>query len=260
MVFQQQLGNGEVRNGAIASGCGFSFGYKVGKVAVLAIDMRSERTSERVLSQEHWGEVYKWLDGLQNLDHLLIMSSIPVVYPGFDTLEQLLGAMPGYQNLEDDLRDHWNSRPHKGERVRLIHRLFKFVEDRKIRPTLISGDVHVAAVGVIENSRLNDEHPVVINQLISSGIVHPSPNAVVLFCLKHIFDSSDEVDRGIIARITDFPGDAAKFIGHRNFLSLEPDSVGRIWANWIVEDEPHPYTKVIHPLNWEEQLVVAPVA
>lgn len=253
MVFQQQLSNGEVRNGAIASSCGFSFGYKVGKVAILAMDMRSERTGERVLSPEHWGEVYRWLDELDSIDHLIVMSSIPVVYPGFDTLEQLLGAMPGYQDLEDDLRDHWNSRPHKGERIRLIHRLFKFTEERQIRPTIISGDVHVAAVGVLENSRLSVERPLVINQLISSGIVHPSPNAVILFCLKHIFDSSDEVDRGIVARITEFPGNTAKFVGHRNFLSLEPDPEGRIWANWIVEGEHYPYTKVIHPLNWEEK-------
>ena len=134
--------------------------------------------------------------------------------------------------------------------------MFKFVQERKIRPTIISGDVHVAAAGVLENSRLNVQRPVVINQLISSGIVHPSPNAVILFCLKHLFDHSDEVDRGIIARITEFPGNSAKFVGHRNFLSLEPDSEGRLWANWIVEGEEHPYTKVIHPLNWDAPLVV----
>src|SRR3546814_8511938 len=83
------------------------------------------------------------MDGLKNIDHLVIMSSIPVVYPGFETLERILGWWPGQNELEDDLADHWNSRPHKGERVRLIHRLLRLTQTETVRPTLISGDVHV---------------------------------------------------------------------------------------------------------------------
>ena len=251
-VFQQQVGSGDApRMGAIAPLYGFSFGYVVGKIAILALDMRNERSNDQVLSLDHWGEIYRWLDSLENLDHLLLMSSIPVVYPGFDTFERVLGIIPKHQDLEDDLRDHWNSRRHKGERIRLIHRLFSFAENRNIRPTIISGDVHVAAVGVIENSRLNSAGPpLVINQLISSAIVHPGPGQVFLFALNNVFDSSDEIDRGIVARLMEFPGNTAKFVGNRNFLSLEPDASRRIWANWFAEGEENdPYTKVIHALE-----------
>ncbi len=248
-VFQQHLAVGEVRPGAIAPDHGFTCGHTVGKIAILALDMRSERTNERVLSLQHWNLVYEWIDGLKDLDHLIVLSSIPVVYPGFDTLERLLGAIPGHQDLEDDLRDHWNSNPHKDERLRLIHRLLQSASATHIRPAIISGDVHVAAVGVIENERDPARPPVVINQLISSAIVHPGPNAVVLFCLKYLFDSVDEVDRGIMARMTEFPGNKTKFIGKRNFLSLEPDDKRRIWANWIIEGEDHLITKVIHAID-----------
>jgi hypothetical protein len=73
---------------------------------------------------------------------------------------------------------------------------------------------------------------------------------VFVFGLNHVFDSSDEIDRGIVARMMEFPGNTAKFIGNRNFLSLEPDASRRIWANWIVEgEEEDPYTKVIHPVQ-----------
>jgi hypothetical protein len=266
-VFQQHLKDGERRPGTIGNASAswwqqtlhqdarqgaFSFGYTVGKVTILAVDMRSQRTSQtQVVRQEHWDEIYSWIDALksESVTHLIVMSSIPVVYPGFDTLETLLGIFPGHQDLEDDLRDHWDSQPHKGERLRMIHNLLK-VPKSNIRATLISGDVHVAALGVIESVR--EQTPAstekIINQLISSGIVHPGPGAVVLFALQHLFDSADEIDRGIVGRMIQFPGNQAKFLGGRNYLSLEPDKDERIWCNWLVEKQRFPFTKVIHPI------------
>ncbi len=237
--------NQETRRGA------FSFGYIIGKIAILAIDMRSQRTSEaQVIRQEHWDEIYTWVDGLEKRDdigHLVVMSSIPVVYPSFDTVENLLGIFPGHQDLEDDLRDHWNSRPHQLERVRMVHRLFRVA--KKIRTTILSGDVHLAALGVVQS--LRDEsggNEMVINQLISSAIVHPGPGAIVLFALQHLFDRDEEIDRGIVGRMIQFPGSQTKFLGGRNYLSLEPDVEQRIWCNWLVEGERFAFTKVIHPL------------
>ncbi|HEY6817694.1 MAG TPA: alkaline phosphatase D family protein [Croceibacterium sp.] len=252
-TFQQHLAPGEAAPGSISPQHGFSFGHVVGGVAILAIDMRSERRHNRVLSGDHWDALYTWLDSLEGIEHLLIMSSIPVVYPGFDTLERILGALPGQQELDDDLRDHWNSRPHKGERLRLIHRLLRLNEERSIRPTLISGDVHVAALGYIESSR--SAAGAAINQLISSGIVHPGPPGAVVFALRRIFDNSDEIDRGIVARMVDFPGTQVRFIGKRNYLTIEPDPQPRycrLWVNWWIEGETDPYTKVVHPLERRE--------
>ncbi|HEX8381804.1 MAG TPA: alkaline phosphatase D family protein [Sphingomonas sp.] len=251
-VFQQHLADGEFHASSIAADFGYSRGHIVGPLAILALDMRSERTDRQVLSPPHWNDVFGWLDKVGDAKHLMVMSSIPVVYPGFDTLERLLGALPGHQDLEDDLRDHWNSRPHKGERLRLIHRLLQLSQDEEVRSTILSGDVHVAALGVIESSRGQRGHGAVINQMISSGVVHPGPGGVVLFALRHLFDSTDEIDRGIAARMVDFPGTQDRFIGRRNYLSLEPDEDGRldrIWANWFVENEREPYTKVIHALR-----------
>lgn len=250
-TFQQHLKADETHPAAVAPEHGFTMGHVVGGVALVALDMRSQRTEKQVLSLEHWNAVYDWLDTERvGLHHLLLMSSIPVVYPGFDSLERLLGAVPGRQGLEDDLRDHWNSRPHKGERLRLVHRLLRLAEAERLRVTLVSGDVHVAALGLIESARGTRDECSVINQLISSGVVHPSPPAIVLFALRHLFDSTDELDRGIVARMCEFPGTQSRFVGGRNFLSLEPDDhagPGRIWANWFVEDDPDPFVKVIHP-------------
>lgn len=236
----------------------FSFGYIVGSVAILALDMRSQRTADtQVIGAKHWDDIYDWMKALDaaNISHLLVMSSIPVVYPGFDTLETLLGFVPGHQDLEDDLRDHWSSRPHKDERTRLVHKLLDFPK-AGIRVTLLSGDVHVAALGIIKSNRAQDkgDGEAVINQLISSGIVHPGPGAVVVFTLQHLFDSSDAIDRDIFGSMIQFPGSQARFIGSRNYLSIEPDQAQppvkrpRLWCNWLVEDEKFPYTKVVHPI------------
>lgn len=252
-TFQQQLKDSEKPARMLAPDHGFSFRHVIGRLAIVALDMRSERSADRILTQAHWDAIYQWLDELTDIDHLLILSSIPVVYPGFETLERVLGWLPGHQELEDDLRDHWNSRPHKGERLRLVHRLFRLTESAIARPTLISGDVHVAALGYVESDRSGATGGAVINQIISSAIVHPGPPAAVVFALRHLFDNSDEIDRGIVGRMVDFPGTQVRFIGKRNFMTLEPDARMkenfRLWVNWWFEGEAHPYTKVIHPLE-----------
>lgn len=72
---------------------------------------------------------------------------------------------------------------------------------------------------------------------------------MALFYLEHVGDRSETVDRGITAAMYPFPGTSHRYIGARNYLSLEPDFPGageRLWANWWVEGETQPCTKAIH--------------
>jgi len=224
--------------------------YRMGGVGIVVLDMRSQRTQTRVIGDAAWNDVFAWVDRQKDLKHLLVMSSIPVVHPDFGLLESLLGVLPGQQELEDDLRDHWRSRPHKEERLRLIHRLLAFSQKQKTRVTLLSGDVHVGAVGVVESQRSGGpENASVINQLTASAIVHPAPDGMVLYFLEMQSGRVEDVDRGITARMLKFPGTTNAFIGARNWLALEPDPEQRLWANWHVEGEATPYTKVIHPVQ-----------
>ena len=248
-------------------------GYRMGAAGLLALDMRSERSprsgdvtsgggvlhAEQVMSENSWRAVYQWLDAQEaagDLKHLFVMSSIPVVHPSFEVLEKMLGIFPGQQSLEDDLRDHWTSPPHKAERLRLVHRLMA-ASAKGIRITLLSGDVHVAAVGVIESDRSSaSANGRVINQLTSSGIVHPPPPGVALLFLEQACQRVDTIDRGITGTMHEFPTTNHRMIGARNFLTLQPDGINpnglgqeRYWANWWAEGEPHPYTKVIHPVG-----------
>jgi hypothetical protein len=150
--------------------------------------------------------------------------------------------------------DHWNSPLHKQERVRLVRRLLAVSEQKKIRATILSGDVHIGAIGVIESSRNASEGMnSVVDQLISSGVVHPGPGGLVLFAIQHLFDADDPIDTRITGRMTNFPGSQARFLGARNYLSIEPDPSDkanpRLWCSWVAEGEEFVFTKVIHALT-----------
>lgn len=246
-VFQQHL---PAKSKGHPEGFGgtFSRALTIGTTAILALDLRSERTERQVMSPDHAQAVFNWMRSLQQgkIRHLWVMSSIPVVYPSFSLLEELMTFYPGQQELEDDLRDHWNNVAHAQERVRLVHQLIA-VSQNGIRPTILSGDVHVAALGQVESTR-DPAKVIVINQLIASAVVHPPPPAMVVFGLGLLFQKSMEIDTRIEAKMTPFPGTRNRLIARRNYLVLEPDEQGRVWANWIAEGEQSVYTKVIHPL------------
>lgn len=84
-----------------------------------------------------------------------------------------------------------------------------------------------------------------IHQLISSGIAHPPPPALALCFLKNTGDKIEQVDTGITAQMTEFPGGNVRFINARNWLSLTVDEKDRVWAEWFAEGDSAPYTKVV---------------
>lgn len=222
---------------------------RFGDSAILVLDIRSERTQTQILSQPTWDAVLRAVDAARGLKHLLVMSSIPVLHPDMSFLERGLGLLPGNQGIEDDLNDQWLSYNHKTERLRLIHRLLDFAGANGTRVTIVSGDVHVAALGAIESSRrrLRDTNAGAITQLTSSAIVHPPPPRVVRFFLEQVGAVVQEIDRDITGRMLQFPATSYRFVAERNWMSLEFDESDRIWVNWRIEGARQPLTKVIHP-------------
>jgi hypothetical protein len=244
-VFQQQIASGEARPGAIAPHEGFSYGHVAGPLAVLAMDLRSQRSDQQIMTPEHWTKISAWIAELRGVAHLLVMSSIPVVYPNFRMLEVLLGIIPGHQELEHDLRDHWHSTHHEDERAQLLAKLLNLVRWAGIRPTLISGDVHVGALGVIED----DTKTPLIYQLISSGIVNANPPGIVQFALRRLFRiSHNRAVPDADTRMIEFPGTDEILVGNRNFLTLMPNG-DAIHARWVVEDDARDYLQVIAALR-----------
>lgn len=240
--------------------------YRIGPAGLLVLDMRSERRpgpdggrpgmdlrSGQVIGAESWRAIYAWLDANagSGMRHLFVMASIPVMHPSFETLRRLLGVFLGQQELEDDLRDHWTSPAHRAERLRLIHRLLG-ASAAGTRVTVLSGDVHVAATGIIEATTASASGRAgLIEQLTSSGVEHPPPAGVSLPFLEQAGLEVEAIDPGITGRMAAFPGTQRRVIGRRNFMTLQADAPGRgerYWVNWWAEGEAHPYTKVIAPI------------
>ena len=229
-----------------------TYAHRIDDLAFLVLDLRSERCAAHVMSPGAWAAAFAWLEGQVGVRHALVLTSIPVIYPELTAVQDLLGRIPGQQELEDDLRDHWCSRVHQGERLRLIHRLLDFSRAQRARVSILSGDVHVAGLGLIEDRRAPEG--LTIAQVISSGIVHPPPPAIVALALGGLMGDLGELDRGISASMQRLPGSKRRLICARNWLSLEPDdagawpSRGRLWMKWRVEGDEEPYTMVVPPL------------
>jgi hypothetical protein len=227
----------------------FNAFLRLGTLGLLVLDLRSERSQRQILSLETWSVVFDALDRAEGLRHLIVMSSIPVVHPDLSFVERGVEILPGRQDIEDDLHDQWVSYLHRTERLRLIHRLLDFAHAKGTRVTILSGDVHVGALGVIESVRRPVQwlHANVINQLTSSAIVHPPPARIVRYFLEQMGDEVKEIDRGISGQMLQFPGTNYRFIASRNWLTVEFDDSDRIWVNWHIEDQREVLTKVVHP-------------
>ncbi|KAI6353857.1 hypothetical protein MCOR25_008860 [Pyricularia grisea] len=142
-----------------------------GDVALLGVDCRTERTHDEVMSDESWQKLMdRCYDEIVKgrTKHLLVLLGVPIAYPRLVWLENILtsrlfepvkalakmGLMGGLLNrfdggveVLDDLDDHWTAKHHKKERKIIMEDLQDLAADRSVRVTILSGDVHLAAVG-----------------------------------------------------------------------------------------------------------------
>lgn len=217
----------------------FSLNVKFRNYNILALDNRSERSITQVMSSQHWDDVIRCLNSIDS-GNLIVMSAVPVVYRDFSFTETAFDVTPWDESLADDLKDHWRAKEHQGERSRLIMRLLenaatRNAEGRESRTIILSGDVHVGCLGII-NDR-SGEKLVKIHQIVSSGIIHPAPSLIQWLGIKAVTNDDDEAlneERTIEASMLT-PVGSKKYIRARNFVTLQKGTDGKIWVNWIVD-------------------------
>lgn len=243
--------------------------YKVNDLAILSLDLRGSRSYDNIIPKDIWNDIYKVLEEfLKKKDnitvkHLLVMSSLPVIYPSVRDISNVFEVMPMGNELDDDFRDHWSScSSHQIERIRLLNRLKDLKEQYNLSIVLLSGDVHVGAMGVFSaKNSLGQEKE--IYQLISSSIMHPTVfdgGGVIGYIQKNLmrviynklFKFHEKFDdKNLSSNMLPFASkNGDYYISHRNWLSLDFEK-DRIWANWCVEGinegkaDVYDYTKVI---------------
>ncbi|KAI8466181.1 MAG: hypothetical protein J3K34DRAFT_524717 [Monoraphidium minutum] len=191
-------------------GRGYSQLVMLGPRAAVALPgQRAERTTQQIIGIDTYFELFMRLYQLPaSVRHLAVVTTVPLVYPHLTTSQRVLEFFRKLSNvpfifrtlkatgvthqvyshfdepeLLDDLKDHWSSPNHKGERRFLIENLQLMARGRQWRVTFLSGDVHLAAAGRLysfpkSKSLVND--PCYMPQFVSSAIVNgPPPDLLV---------------------------------------------------------------------------------
>jgi hypothetical protein len=217
----------------------FTQGFRIGDLGIFTPDLRTERTQTRVLSEETWAELPDWLDRFDGCRHVLLMSSVPLVFANLHAVERLVNLWPGQAAMEDDLRDQWRSYVHEKEYARLIRLLGGLARDRHLQLTVLSGEIHLGACGVIHGAGFE------IWQLTSSGIVHPAPSKLYADVLERLSRGTETIAENTTLELVPFPETGRRYIRARNWLALTFDETGHLNAHWQVEGEKEPLMRII---------------
>jgi len=199
-------------------------------LTVVAPDLRSERRPHRVMSQSGWSVYERLLGEAPAGDRRLVISTVPGLGPRLSWVEWLMDLIPGAQKYEDDLRDQWQSRPHRAEWRRFLAGLEREVVARQTPVTLLSGEIHLAGRGEMRLGGARRLH-----QLISSGIAHPKPPSIFGPGLGFLARLGGEPLPGRRIRMFPLPGRKRIYTSERNYLMLFRRE-GAWTAEWELEE------------------------
>ena len=147
-------------------------------------------------------------------------------------LGNFLNNFDGSVEVLDDLDDHWTAKNHKEERRFVVEDLQDLAADKSCRVTVLSGDVHLAAVGQFySNPRTHQlaKHRDFryMPNVISSAIANAPPPDLMADVLNrrnkvHHFD--DDTDEDMIPLFTTGvdgkPRNNKRLLPHRNWCSI----------------------------------------
>ncbi len=224
---------------------------------VVLPDTRSQRTERQVMASGQWKMLKDWLQAREGatanggVRHLLFVAPIPVVYMRMRAGSESLGGLAG---LRDDLIDQWESGRHRGERARLIMTLLEHQNLSNSAVTIVSGDVHLGARALIRSRNplhvLPGHTEAQIEQITSSGIVHPPPSWLQYLGLRTLGNVGPD-DLGCQVETELLPVGGEPFLLSRNWLSIDFDradqrrDLGRMWLAWRTTDVEPPQTQVV---------------
>jgi hypothetical protein len=99
------------------------------------------------------------------------------------------------------------------------------IKSQHQKTVILSGDVHLGCLGVINDSRKHDR-PLKIHQVVSSGILHPSPSRIAWLGIMAVTNDRDEFLN---------EDETIQYIRARNYLTLEEGTDDKLWVNWICD-------------------------
>ncbi len=231
LIFQLAAAEGNMPDIAFdRTGTTLGIAVRYPGLSIIAPDLRSERRLDRIMARAGWDGFTSAMRATPGEDRLILMSSIPALGPRLSWVEAVADWTPGTAELEDDLRDQWQSRTHREEWKRFLTMLAEHQEKNPGMVTVVSGEIHLATRGEM---KLMDG--TILHQLVASGISHPAPHGTypkMLGLLARVGESPLPKRK---SRLRALPGRTGTYVGERNYLVVERK--GTAWtAEWELED------------------------
>ncbi|KAK8196623.1 hypothetical protein M8818_006788 [Zalaria obscura] len=250
------------------------------RMAFVGIDARTERTRHQINYNETYDQIFARASAelaASNgaIKHLILLLGVPIAYPRLQWLENILqspiigpirflnkrfGLAGGFFNhfdggvdLLDDLDDHYTAHQHKRERRELVQRLQKLAKQHSVRVTILSGDVHLAALGRFYS------HPKLeipaerdwryMPNVVSSAITNkPPPSAVANLLARRnkIHHLDAETDETLLNLFDRNPGEGTPGVGKK---TADKNHCTMPSRNYAVIAESHDLAGSAAPLN-----------
>lgn len=217
----------------------FTQGYLLGDVGLLALDLRSDRMSTRVMSDRVWSLLPGWLERFAGARHLLVLSDTPLLFPSTAKLETLAAALPDRLADAASLRDLWRSRGHAEEWKRLVGLLTGFSRRTGCRITVLSG-----AVGLGGRSLLRGDG-VEMWQVMAPFAGRTPPSSWVARGLEHLAARREQPLPGFQLETPGFTEGGRRLIDGRGWVSLAFDGKGQLQARWMIQGDSRAYAQAI---------------
>lgn len=217
---------------ANAEGEHFGWAFAINTTGFIAPDLRSQRSRCQVMGETGWRWMTEALRRLGRCRQVFFVSTVPVINLNLSWLERLVAPLPAGRHLyQDDFRDQWRSYQHRQEWRRLVMHLLEFSRQTQTRVTILSGEIHLGAAGIVEQDDTQ------IFQLTSSGVVHDPPPRLLARVFDLLSQGSAVVSDGARMRMLPLPHLGRRYLDARNWLSL--DYTGdALQVCWHSEAEP----------------------
>lgn len=234
LAFQLHSTPEQIVSSRIPGTNGFSTYFDFGDVGIFNLDTRTEREAPGgVIMSE---QTYVAIENAYRLwckdkKHVIFNVSVPPFYPHVRAANSLLRAVPGYQNLQSDLDDQWKADGRQEERERLVTMLLRLQQEFGARNTIVSGDVHSAAVAKVfgYNEKKDDWGASSMVNFTTSPVGNDTPPAALGSLLSWMGWFEDRIGRVAKSVLQSFPGtegflsSAKTIMEDQNFLSVHVD-------------------------------------
>ncbi|CAF1396767.1 unnamed protein product [Adineta steineri] len=187
-------------------------------LAIIGTDGRTERNTETVQHKNTWNMIFDKLENeLENVEHLIVVFPVPFsfirAHIAETIFERLKNAPNKWRNLPgikktnsifglpelyDDLLDEWTHASHIEERNHVLLRFQQIAEEKKVRITYFSGDVHCCGISRFQTRGSQRPLPIhdskLMYQIISSAIVNMPPSKMAIRVAHHFKTKWNPID------------------------------------------------------------------